>query len=146
MSKLSKRDMVISAGIVPVRVVDGTPLFLLLRSYNFWDFPKGRVEEGESELEAALRETSEEATISEDALEFVWGKSSHTTEPYKRNSKVGTYFVARTEQEKVEMPVNPELGKPEHEEYRWLTYEEARRLTNVRIGKVLDWANELVTG
>ena len=39
--------MLKSAGIVIVRKVENTYRFLMLRSYDYWDFPKGRVEEGE---------------------------------------------------------------------------------------------------
>lgn len=146
MKKISKRELVNAAGIVPVRIVDGQPLFLMLRAWTFWDFPKGRPEERETKLETALRETQEEASIPSDALEFVWGKKGYTTEPFKKGTKVTTYFVARTEQEEITLPVSPELGKPEHNEYRWVTYEEGKELTNERIGKVLDWAYELIQG
>ena len=138
--------MVQAAGIVPVRIVDGQPSFLMLRVWTFWDFPKGRLEPGETKLEAAIRETQEEASIPEDALEFVWGKQGHTTEPFKKGTKVTTYFVARTDFEDIFLPVNPELGKPEHNDFKWVSYEEGKEITNERIGGVLDWAYGLVTG
>lgn len=141
MKKISKRDYIVSAGIVPVRIVDGEPLFLMLRAWTFWDFPKGRKEEGESDLETALRETMEEASIPSEAIEFPWGKECFETEPYrKRKDKVGRYFVGKTDFTDIDMPVNPELGKPEHQEYRWVSYDEAQSMTNDRIGSVLKWA------
>ncbi len=46
-----------SFGIVPVAFQqDGSMLFLILRAYQHWDFPKGGADEGETPLEAARRE------------------------------------------------------------------------------------------
>ena len=58
-----------SAGGVVYRVVDGAPLYLLIRdSYKNWGFPKGHVEQGELPEGAALREVSEETGLSDLAL------------------------------------------------------------------------------
>ncbi len=54
------KQKVLSAGAVVVRQQDGNWLFLMLRVYNYWDFPKGLVEPGEDPLEAACREAEEE--------------------------------------------------------------------------------------
>jgi hypothetical protein len=40
------------------------------------------------------------------------------------------------------LPVSPELGRPEHHEYRWVTYEEARSLLPLRLLPILEWARE----
>lgn len=142
--KISSRDLIRSAGIVIVRKVDNQYLFLLLRSYNFWDSAKGRQEPGEDILMTAVRETFEETTITAAELDFKWGYDSYTTEPYKKGTKTGTYFLAETIRKTIELPISPELGKPEHEEYRWLNYDEAKKKTNKRIGKVLDWAQNKI--
>lgn len=136
--------MIVSCGTVIVRRVGDTYLFLLLRSWNFWDFPKGRNESGESYFETALRETEEETSLSPSELDFKWGKESYTTEPFNgfQGKKVGKYFIAETEREDIILPVSEELGKPEHSEYRWVTYKEGQKLTNHRIGAVLKWASE----
>ena len=39
-----------SAGVIVVRRTPEGPRFLLLRSYRYWDFPKGQVETGETPL------------------------------------------------------------------------------------------------
>lgn len=135
-----------SAGIVVVKKVGDQYLFLLLRAWNFWNHAKGRVQGGETLLETAIRETEEETTIKKDELNFKWGYDFYTTEPYLKGKKTGTYFVAETTREKIELPYSAEIGKPEHEEYRWVTFEEAINLTNERIGKVVKWANEKTKG
>lgn len=129
-----------SAGIVIIRYEEDEPLILLMRSYQYWDFPKGGVEENENKLNAAMREVKEESGI--DNLVFKWGKSFHQTEPYGKNNKVVSYFIAETDEKKVVMGVNEELGRPEHDEYRWVTFNEARELAGNRIKRVLRWAEE----
>ncbi|MEO8063685.1 MAG: NUDIX domain-containing protein [Pseudomonadota bacterium] len=133
---------VLSAGVVVVRNgVEGWRV-LLLRVYNYWDFPKGRVEPGESPLTTARRETREETTL--DDLEFPWGEKCIDTAPYGREKKVARYFVARTTTDKVFLPVNPELGKPEHHDWRWCDWETAGQLLPERLWPVLDWARDRV--
>ncbi len=127
----------LSAGVVIVRDVEHDPKYLLLRAYNYWDFPKGEVEEGEEPLHAAIREAQEETTLT--GLDFRWGHEYRETPPYGRG-KVARYYLAAVGQAQVSLPVNPELGRPEHDEFRWLAYEEARALLNERLKVILDWA------
>ncbi|NOY45864.1 MAG: NUDIX domain-containing protein [Deltaproteobacteria bacterium] len=133
---------VLSAGIVPVRLTPEGPRFLVLRAYRYWDFPKGEVEPGEEPLEAALREAREETGLQE--FRFRWGTGWRETPPYGRG-KVARYYVAEAGAGEVRLGVNPDLGRPEHHEYRWLGYEDARRLLADRVRPVLDWAHGLVT-
>jgi 8-oxo-dGTP pyrophosphatase MutT (NUDIX family) len=133
---------VLSAGVVVVRrSADGWRV-LLLRVYNYWDCPKGLVEAGEEPLATAVREAREETTL--DDLEFVWGESFTETEPYGRDKKRARYFIAQTKTEAISLPVNPALGKPEHHEWRWCTFEAAEQLVNDRLWKVLRWAQDLI--
>ncbi len=111
--------------------------FLLLRAFNHWDFPKGMVEEGEEPLAAALREVKEESCIAD--LVFEWGDGSTHTGPYSRG-KVAQYFIASTRTTAVELPVNPEIGRPEHAEFRWAGFDEAAALVSPRLQPVLRWA------
>jgi 8-oxo-dGTP pyrophosphatase MutT (NUDIX family) len=134
-------DRILSAGVVVVRPVDGDWRVLLLRVYNYWDCPKGVVEPGEDPLNAARREVREETGI--DALEFRWGEQFIETPPYSKN-KVARYYVAATATSAVELPVNPELGKPEHHEFRWLAFDATAQLAVPRIRAVLDWARQRI--
>ena len=143
MKKLSKR-MEMSAGIVLIRQVDNEYNFLLLRSGSYLDFPKGNVEAGEDAFDAALREVKEETTITPKELNFEWGKLSKSSDKYKKGTKFAVYFVAKTDRDKIELPVSKELGRPEHDEYRWVTHKEAKKLVNKRIEKILDWANNVI--
>jgi 8-oxo-dGTP pyrophosphatase MutT (NUDIX family) len=127
----------VSAGVVVVRETDDGARLLLLRAYRNWDFPKGGVELGEDALAAAIRETREETGI--DDLEFAWGYEYAETAPYARD-KVARYYVARTRAERIMLPVNPALGRPEHHEHRWVDLTEAFALTPPRLRPVIAWA------
>ena len=131
----------LSAGVVVVRKSAEGWRFLLLRAFNHWDFPKGMVEQGEEPLAAAIREVREESMIED--LEFAWGEPCTQTGPYSRG-KVARYFVARTRTTEVSLPVNPELGRAEHSEYRWVNYEEAMDLVSPRVRPVVKWAAQVI--
>ncbi|NBC14551.1 MAG: NUDIX domain-containing protein [Gammaproteobacteria bacterium] len=134
-----------AAGIIPVRfgAADDSaapaPHFLLLRAYNYWDFPKGELEPGEAPLAAARREAAEETSL--DDFRLRWGESYIETERYGRG-KIARYYLAEAPAGDVELPVSQELGRPEHHEFRWATAAQARELLNERLRRVLDWALE----
>ena len=130
-----------SAGAVILRQGASGWRYLLLRVFRTWDFPKGGVEAGESPLQAAKREVEEETALT--ALEFGWGEAYCETAPYS-GGKIARYYVAVASVGDVSLPVNPELGRPEHHEFRWVGHEEARRLLPERLQPVLQWAYELV--
>jgi 8-oxo-dGTP pyrophosphatase MutT (NUDIX family) len=129
----------LSAGVVVVRYVSGSWLFLMLRAYRNWDFPKGLVEAGEKPFEAALREVKEETLI--DDLRFTWGDVYKETAPYSHN-KIARYYIAQTSTEAVTLPVRPELGRAEHNEARWVTYEQGLALCSPRLDPILRWAGQ----
>ena len=127
----------LSAGVVVVRRVPAGWLFLMLRAYRNWDFPKGVVEPGEDPLAAACREVREE-TLVED-LEFEWGHVYRETEPYA-NRKIARYYLGATRTEKITLPVSPELGRPEHHESRWVDRNAALALASTRLQPIVRWA------
>jgi 8-oxo-dGTP pyrophosphatase MutT (NUDIX family) len=132
---------ILSAGVVIVRRVDDQWRVLLLRAYRNWDCPKGVVEAGEDPLASARREVREETAIED--LQFRWGEVFTETPPYGKN-KVARYYVAETRTAAIELPVNPGLGMPEHHEYRWPGFDEARVLVVPRIAAVLAWAESQI--
>jgi 8-oxo-dGTP pyrophosphatase MutT (NUDIX family) len=112
-------------------------MYLLLRAFNHWDFPKGMVEEGEEPLAAAIREVREESTIED--LDFAWGSNSTQTGPYS-GGKVARYYLAETRRSDVSLPINPLIGRAEHSEYRWVDFDEALELVSPRVKPVIRWA------
>ncbi len=130
-----------SFGIIPMAFeADGSLQFLILRAYRNWDFPKGAAEAGETALQAARREMLEETGIADIAL--AWGEVSMDTGIYS-SDKVATYYPARVEKQTITLPVSAELGRPEHDEYRWVSYDEARAMLPPRLIPVLEWAKGL---
>ena len=138
---MSNEEAKLSCGIVIARQNGDEWLTLLLRAYHNWDFPKGICEEGELPFEAAKREVEEESGIVE--LLFDWGDRCIETGPYNKG-KVARYYLARTSQEEVEMGISPELGRPEHSEYRWVGFDEAYDLTAPRVREVVVWARQFI--
>jgi len=131
----------LSSGVVVVNVVRPTVHFLLLRAYKNWDFPKGLVEPGEQPIDAALREVREETTL--DNLSFDWGLGFLETGPYNKG-KISRYYLARSSETAVRLPINPDLGMPEHHEARWLQFDQALQLVTPRLLPVLRWARGII--
>lgn len=131
----------LSCGAVVVRKTEDGWLTLMLRAYQNWDFPKGLCENGESPFDAAVREVGEETGI--DDLSFDWGDRHTETGPYNRG-KVARYYLARTETEEVCLGVSPDLGRPEHHEYRWMSFDTAHDLSSPRVRLVVRWARQIV--
>ena len=131
----------LSAGVVVVSLPRRQLKFLLLRAYRNWDFPKGLVEAGEEPIDAALREVREETTL--DDLSFDWGLSFMDTGPYNKG-KISRYYLARSKEMQVSLPINPDLGMPEHHEARWFDFEQALAIVTPRLQPVVTWANAVI--
>jgi bis(5'-nucleosidyl)-tetraphosphatase len=135
---------VLSAGVIVVRKEPDGWKYLFLRAFRNWDFPKGETQPGEPALETAIRETREETGITE--LRFDWGEVFTATEPYRRGRKVARYYLALTTADQVVFGVNPQIGGPEHHEYRWLCGPEIERIAPARLLPVIRWARGIVEG
>ncbi len=131
-----------SAGVVIFRK-EGKVLKFLLLHYKFksvyWDFPKGHIEQGETELQAAKREVYEETGIRE--LNFLLGFRTESRYFFRNNNqlveKTVVYFLAQTTQKEVKISY-------EHIGYGWFSYEEAMKLLKPESQKVLKKAMEFL--
>ncbi len=101
---------------------DGKRRYLILRHRNggHWSLPKGHIEPGESEEEAALRETREETGISD--IKLVSGFRTVSRYSFSRRGvpveKEVVYFLGGTGQTEVRL-------SKEHVDWRWADYEGA---------------------
>lgn len=84
-----------SCGAVVYRKHHGNTEILLIKHLNsgHWSFPKGHVEEGETEVQTALREIKEETDI--DVMIDPTFRETVTYFPKKETQKVVVYFMAK---------------------------------------------------
>ena len=92
---------------------------------------------------AAIRETREETGIAD--LAFPWGEDYLETEPYA-GGKVVRFYVAEVRARTVSLPINPELGRAEHHEYRWVSFAQGMALLVPRLQRILTWADGVISG
>ena len=138
-----EKKQVRSAGAIVFRRTERGIRLLVLRAYKNWDFPKGLVENAEDMLAAAKREVQEETGLTD--VDYPFGEEYKETLPYA-NNKVARYYLAETEQHAIELPVSTALGRPEHHEYRWVSFDEAEDLLPPRLSGVLEWARNTLSG
>jgi bis(5'-nucleosidyl)-tetraphosphatase len=124
------------AGVIVVKDFDGEYLVLCLRVYGSYDLPKGGVEDFETDLSGALRETEEESGIAD--LDFKWGLESTM-------AKNVTLYIAETQQEPVIRP-NPKNGVYEHHGTKWMTFKEASKRLHPYLRPSMTWAESVVMG
>ena len=120
-----------SAGAVVFRHTPAGRVYLLLQNGGRWDFPKGGVEEGESELDTAMREVEEETGLKD--LRFLPGFRKVIEYFYRRDGKSVhkqvVYLLASTDNESVKISF-------EHQGYGWFPYPEAVRKASYDNSKV----------
>lgn len=123
---------------------------------DFWSIPKGKVEEGETTYEAALRETFEETNIDFNKI-ISMNYSVHALEPvnYGHKKKIIHPFVhletinSDLSWDTIEIKCNSNVpeergGFPEMDEYKWVSIEEARVLLHETQAACLDKIIELI--
>ena len=130
-----------SVGIVLFRNDSGKNEFLLLNyPQGHWDFVKGKVEEGETPHETALRETKEEPGISD--IEFIDGFEESVEYDFRFKNedihKTVVFFLAKTNEKKITL-------SHEHSDFVWMEYDDALKKTTFRNAKnVLSKTNEFL--
>ena len=131
-----------SAGMVLFRKEDSKILFLLLHyPSGHWDFIKGKMEEGESTHETAIREAKEETGITD--ITFLenfeeWIKYDFQYQGELVHKKV-VFFLAETKTKEV-------MISHEHLDYTWMDYNTSMEKTTFDNAKtVLTRAQMLLT-
>uniref|UniRef100_A0A914VU61 Bis(5'-nucleosyl)-tetraphosphatase [asymmetrical] n=1 Tax=Plectus sambesii TaxID=2011161 RepID=A0A914VU61_9BILA len=115
-----------AGGLLVYRVVNGTFEYLFLRATSaskHWTPPKGHVDPGEDERIAAIRETEEEAGLTQDALKF--DDTFEQTVSYNCNGdpnrpKTVKWWLAELVDSSAQVVISHE-----HDSFKWLPLEEA---------------------
>ena len=131
-----------SAGIVLFRKEESKILFLLLHyPSGHWDFVKGKMEQGESTHQTAVRETKEETGITD--ITFVenfeeWIEYNFKYQGELVQKKV-VFFLAETKTEEIKISY-------EHRGYTWMDYNSSMEKTTFDNAKtVLTKAQKLLS-
>ncbi len=116
-----------SCGVVLYHVDDSGLVEFLLLHYpeGHWDFPKGHVEDGEEDMQTALRELEEETGFSDVKIVAGFKEKMHYFFTKKEGtvSKVVWFFVAKASHKDVKI-------SHEHKDFEWLPYKAAlKKLT-----------------
>lgn len=104
-------------------VVSAENNFLTIFRRGFWDLPKGKIEEGESVEEAAVREVREETGVMELELGRYLIRTYHTFRSPKKGTrclKISDWFEMRT---RSRVGLQPQVEE-DIEEARWMSESE----------------------
>lgn len=133
----------ISAGAVLYLKEEGPEIKYLILNYSYghWDFPKGNIEVGETELETVFREVSEETGIKD--IQIIEGFRQQIEYKYRKKSKLVNkaviYYLAETKSRQVVLSF-------EHNDFGWFSFEQAlMKLSFENSRKVLRNANKMLT-
>ena len=129
-----------SAGAIVFRKDKEIKYLLLHYEAKHWDFPKGNVEEKETDTETVKREIAEETGITD--VEIIQGFKERIQYYYKLKNelinKEVIFYLAKTNTEKVKLSF-------EHIGYIWLSYDKAiNKLTYKNAKDILKKAHEFL--
>jgi bis(5'-nucleosidyl)-tetraphosphatase len=116
--------------------------YLILNySYGHWDFPKGNIESGETEIDTIKREVMEETGIVD--IKLIEGFRQQISYKYRKKSKLVhktvIYYLAETKSNKVVLSF-------EHVNFAWLNFNSALdKLSFENSKKVLKNAKEFLS-
>ena len=141
---MKKEKIVVkSAGGVVYCIQDNQIYYLLLKHIktgSHWGFPKGRLEENETEKNAAKREIEEETGIIEFSIkENFFERTNYTFEKdNKIYDKTVTFFIVKVNKKEVNL-------SKEHSEFFWGTYDEVmEKLVNESQINFLKKVNDII--
>lgn len=140
-----------SAGAVIFRKEGGIIYYLLLHySPGHWDFPKGHIEKGETELETMKREVEEETGIKDilvapdfkETIRWFFKKTYGLKKEEKSSAplvfKTAVFYLVETKTSEIKI-------SSEHTGYKWLNFEESlKQLTFKNAKNILKKADEFI--
>ena len=136
-----------SAGAVIFHIKDKQPYYLLLHyptdartKKEYWDFPKGHLEKGETEQQAARREVAEETGLQD--ISFLPGFKERIQYYFRAQKKTifktVVFFLAFTRKKEVKISF-------EHEDFVWLPFKTAmKKLKFANARRILERAHRFL--
>lgn len=136
-----------SAGAIIFREEGGKNYYLLLHyptgfrtKKDYWDLPKGHIEEDEDILETVRREVFEETGLED--IDFIEGFKETINYFFKAEGKTVfktvVFYLVETKTKEVKI-------SSEHVGYKWLLYEEAlEQVTFKNAKKIIQKANDFL--
>ncbi|MDA0756215.1 MAG: NUDIX domain-containing protein [Crenarchaeota archaeon] len=122
----------VSAGIILFNDIEDRKFLLLNYPSKHWDFVKGKMEEGETSHEAALRETNEETGITD--VEFLDGFEEEIEYYFRADNqdihKKVIFFLGKTKTFDI-------ILSYEHLDFVWLNYDNALKKITYKNAKNL---------
>lgn len=139
-SKKSKKKKIpkelVSCGFFIVR---GDPVesFLLMVHHNRLDLPKGHIDEGETQIECALRELHEETGISESDIEMIPDFVFETSYSVRRKKYNRTPIPKTTYIYLARLVNDVKIELTEHEGFLWAQWDPPHRIQENTIDALL---------
>jgi len=131
---------------------EGNQIYYLLLHYTsgHWEFPKGHIEEGESETDTVKREVREETGLKDiriidgfkEYIKYFFKNNYDLTNEEKKKApwvfKLVVFYLAQTQEKEIKISF-------EHQGYKWLPCEEAiTQLTFKNAKEILKKANDFI--
>ncbi len=120
---LPLKKQVVAGFVIFRRTTDGLKFLLLYRRGQYWNFPKGHFEEGETKFDVALRELEEETGLKKTDLRIIPNFRAYERYHFKvDNQRIhDTVILFLAETHKAEITIRPR----EHSGYAWFLAQDA---------------------
>lgn len=120
--------------------------FLLMRHKKQWDLPKGHVERGETELEAALRELGEETGIPASSIQLD-PTFRFELKKFFKGAYVGALSTEKSFVVFLGTLTEPvEIVPTEHEDFQWFAWDPPHPVDQWLIGPLLEAVHQHFSG
>jgi 8-oxo-dGTP pyrophosphatase MutT (NUDIX family) len=143
--RIPTKKQVVAGFVVYRKTSDGIKFLLLYRRGNYWNFPKGHFEPGETSIDTALRELEEETGIKKAEVHIAPNFRAYERFYFKIGNQgiYDTVILFLAETHKAEITIRPR----EHSGYGWFLYHDATNIIGKKYldtKKVLKQANDFL--
>ena len=131
-----------------IKGLDEDLLYLFMKGLDdFYDFPKGSIDEGEFPLDCAIRETYEEINLKETDYDFIDKIGKNFFSKKKNNNHVLKMYIAELKLDSLHKPMlqkNPHTGIIEHKSFAIVKKEQKYNDLLYYLKDPIDWAEKII--